>query len=83
MYSAYYVPGTMLVFLPEPYPSLLSHLNEYMQDDVDYSENLLTPKAPAVNREGSQVSKAMHTKLEKESPVLENILSLVKDKLLR
>lgn len=59
MYSAYYVPGTMLVFLPEPYPSLLSHLNEYMHDDVYYSENLLTPKAPAISREGNQVLKAM------------------------
>lgn len=73
----------MLVFLPETYPSLLSHLNEYMQDDVDYSENLLTPKAPARSREGSQVSKTMHRELEKEPPALENILSLVKDKLLR
>lgn len=82
MYSAYYVPGTMLIFLPEPYTSLF-HLNDYMQDDVNYSENLLTPKAPARSREGSQVSKAMHRELEKEAPVLENILSLVKDKLLR
>lgn len=73
----------LLVVLPWGYPSLLSHEMKTCKMMQTSSEKPLTPKPLARNGEGCKVSKAMQAEWEKKHPVLENLLSSVKDELLR